>query len=205
MSKDYPTIEEAEKILHEGAEYKEQMFNCDSTPYISHPRGVADAAMKIASKTAYLNPEKAYVFGLLHDYGHRIIEKKVNRFHGQEGYDEMMKMNFPAVAKICLTHTFPDKNFNPSDMGYPVDWMLWAQEKLKDIEYDDYDRLIQLCDKFYEEGTKTSIEERVKGISSRYKLSKHQKERLLQEGLDLKLYFDKLCNKNVYEILGVNV
>ena len=34
-----------------------------------HYKNVAEIAQKIASKTQYLNPEKAYVCGLLHDYG----------------------------------------------------------------------------------------------------------------------------------------
>ncbi len=101
----------------------------------------------IAIKTKILNPEKAFVLGLLHDYGKRISERKANIFHGIEGYNAMLSFGYPDVAKICLTHTFQNENFNEKTLGYPSDWMIEAKKILSVLAYDDYDRLIQFCDK----------------------------------------------------------
>lgn len=204
-AKKYPTIEEAKKIWQEGVEYRRKYFPNKplSDEYAFHTYGVAETAQKIAKKIKSLNSEKAYVLGLLHDYGKRIREKEEGRFHGQEGYEAMMLMGYNDVAKICLTHTFPDKNFDIKTFGYREDWMLWVKDKLKHIEYDDYDRLIQLCDKFFEEKDITTIEKRVEGIVKRYGLSLVHKERLLNEGKVLKDYFDKLCEIDIYKLIGI--
>ena len=46
--------------------------------YRSHCAAVARIAETIAAKTPYLNSEKAYVFGLLHDSGKYIDEYALN-------------------------------------------------------------------------------------------------------------------------------
>ncbi|MDR1693723.1 MAG: HDOD domain-containing protein [Lactobacillaceae bacterium] len=199
----FPALSEAKQLLREAAAYKKETSGVDSRPYLEHAIKVADAAKKIAVQTLYLNPEKAYVLGLLHDYGHRILERALNKFHGQEGYEKMMEKGYFISARICLTHTFPNKDFDVKSTGYPEEWMLWAKQKLQDIEYDDYDRLIQLCDKFHDEGWKTSIENRVEAIAGRYNLPKERKSELLEEGQKLKRYFDGLCGKDLYELLGI--
>lgn len=205
MDKGYPSIEETKKIILSGAAYKKKVFNVDVKPYLEHSEGVADAAKKIASETTYLNPEKAYVLGLLHDYGHRILERQINKFHGKEGYEEMISMGYKDVARVCLTHTFPNKDFDIDSTGYPVEWMKWAKILLQDIQdFDDYDKLIQLCDKIHEDGFRTTIEDRVLGISKRYKLTNERVSELLEEGLRLKAYFDRVCGKDIYEILEID-
>ena len=88
-------------------------------------------------------------------------------------------------------------------MGYPEEWMLWAKDELKNIVYDDYDRLIQLCDKFFEMGDMVSLEQRTQGIVSRYNLPLSRQEKLLKEGLTLKQYFDSLCGRDVYDIFDI--
>lgn len=51
-------------------------------------------------------------------------------------------------AKICLTHSFPYKdgrafsgknNLTENEYAYVIEY-------IKNAEYDDYDRLVQLCD-----------------------------------------------------------
>lgn len=205
MSLGYPTISEAVKIWNEAFEYRKKAFPNRELPckYIYHTKGVAEAAQIIAGKIPHLNSDKAYVLGLLHDYGKRIKEKEADKFHGQEGYEAMLAKEYPDVAKICLTHSFPNINFNDKDYSYPIEWMNWVREKLKTIEYDDYDRLIQLCDKFYEETSKVSIRERAEGIAFRYGLAQYEKDRNIAEGLKLKTYFDKLCGQDIYDILDI--
>lgn len=130
--------------------------------YRFHTRGVAAAAEKIAARIPGMNGEKAYVLGLLHDYGKRIGEREENKFHGQEGYEQMMFLGYPDVAQICLTHTFPDKNFDRGQYSFPDEWIEWAREKLAGTVYTDYDYLIAFCDKLFEACEMVSIEKELR-------------------------------------------
>ena len=59
----YPTREKAEKILREAE-------TCNSGPWGDHSRTAAHCAEKIAMYSG-LDPDKAYVLGLLHDIGRK--------------------------------------------------------------------------------------------------------------------------------------
>ena len=103
-NKGYPDIKTAKKIWEEGIKYrKSKPYGFDiEKEYIFHTKGIAAAAKKIAENIPGLNPEKAYVLGLLHDYGKRISERDERYFHGREGYEQMNKHGFYDVAKICF-------------------------------------------------------------------------------------------------------
>ena len=206
MTKGYPDRAEAEKIWEQGMEYRRSRPYgfASEREYKFHSRGVGEAAGKIAEHIPDMDSEKAFVMGLLHDYGKRIKQSTEGIFHGKEGYDAMLEMGYPDVAQICLTHTFPDKDFNERQFTFAQEWKDWAREKLKSVEYTNYDFLIAFCDKLFEEMQVVSVEGRVKGIVKRYNLGKEQKDLLLEQSLRLKEYIDKLANKNVYEILGID-
>lgn len=203
--KKYPDIETAVKIWQEGLDYraKTTIFT-NKDEYIFHTKGVASAAKKIASQTPYLNPNKAYVLGLLHDYGKKNDEFSSGLFHAQTGYEELLSMGYDDVAKVCLTHSFPYKNFNNSDYkSYYPQWLDWARDKLKNIEYNEYDYLIQLCDSFFEGMNMVCFEKRFIGIKKRYNLNDDDIKIQIEGAKRNKLYFDKCCNKNIYDILGI--
>ena len=205
---DYPSIVEAEKILQNCIDFRERLAT--SPNYIPHCRMVSEFARKIAV-FAGMDGDKAYVLGLLHDCGKRKKEQTDNIFHGQEGYDFLMSLGYPKAAQICMTHTFPDKNFNVEEVGYPAQWMIKAKEILNGLEYDDYDRLIQLCDKMSAGASAVTVEERALAIkefyakegSDTYNVTDERYKALLKEGQELKAYFDKLCGRDVYEIIGL--
>ncbi len=205
MAAAFPTKEQAKKIWEEGILYRlSQPYPYDlENEYRFHTLGVASAAEKIAAFIPDLDSEKAYVFGLLHDYGKRISEKRENKFHGREGYEQMILMGYPEIAQICLTHTFPRKNFNREQFSFPEEWIAWAREHLAAAEYTDYDYLVAFCDKLFEACSIVSIEKRVDAIVERYKLSNHQRELLYRESIGLKEYFDSKTGRDVYQILGI--
>ncbi len=202
----YPGKINAIKLWKEGIEFRRtKPYGFDvEDEYIFHTQGVAASAEKIAEYLPGLNPEKAYILGLLHDYGKRISERIENYFHGREGYEQMLKLGYYDVAKICLTHTFFDKNLIYSDFSYPIEWIDWAQSKLKNIEYDDYDYLICLCDKFFEGLEKVSIEKRAEGIAKRYRTNENQINIFKKKSLNLKHYFDNKIGIDVYKILKID-
>ena len=160
-------------------------------------------AEKIAALIPGMDGEKAYVLGLLHDYGKRIGEREENKFHGQEGYEQMMFLGYPDVAQICLTHTFPDKNFDRGQYSFPDEWIEWAREKLAGTVYTDYDYLIAFCDKLFEACEMVSIEKRIEAIVERYGLNADQRDLLYRESIGLKKYFDEKTGDDVYRILEI--
>ncbi len=209
MNKDnilkYPSRNEAYKIWEDGIKYRQSRpypFPLENE-YRFHTQGVAAASQAIAEHVNGMDREKAFVLGLLHDYGKRINEKIENKFHGREGYEVMMDLGFPAVAQICLTHTFPNQNFDDSEYAYPQEWKDWAHQKIAKIQYDDYDYLICLCDKFFEGLSMVSIEKRTEGIAQRYNINKAQKDILYKQSIALKKYFDEKTGMDIYQILKI--
>ncbi len=201
----FPDRDRAEALWEEGIRYRlSRPYPFDlEAEYRFHTRGVAEAAEKIAACVPGLVPEKAFVFGLLHDYGKRVNQSRENKFHGQEGYEQMMKLGYPEIARICLTHTFPDKDFNPEQYSFPPQWFDWIRCHLAPLVYDDYDLLIAFCDKLFEACTMVSIEERVAAIVRRYGLNDRQRDLLYNQSMKLKHYFDAKTGRDVYEILGL--
>ena len=201
----YPTLIHAKKIWQEGYDYR-----CATTPfetkeeYVFHTHGVAEAARIIASTTTDIDPEKAYILGLLHDYGKKYDERAVNKFHGRSGYEELNKLGYSVAARICLTHTFPKQDFNNEDyLSYPQEWLEWARKELSGIIYDDYDRLIQLCDMFFEGMQKVDFENRFKGIVRRYNLPKRLLGVLMENALCLRGYFEDKTGQDIYQLLNI--
>ena len=205
MNPKFPDLVTAEKLWHAvilNRLSKPYPFN-DRDAYVFHTRGVARFAKMIAEKIPALDAQKAYILGLLHDYGKRINEREESRFHGQEGYEAMTDLGYDDVARICLTHTFHIKNFSDDEYNYPPGWLCWAKEKLKPLTYNDYDRLIQLCDMLTEGFDFVTIEQRADGIAARYHLTGKQKQNLIRDALPLKQRFDSLCGEDVYALLQI--
>lgn len=202
--KKYPNLQEANLIWEEGINYRKSLgvFNHEEE-YRFHTKGVADAATKI-SKCCGLDVNKAYILGLLHDYGKHIDEKKMGKFHGLEGYREMLKINYSAVAKVCLTHCFPDREFNYDNYpAYDVEELQECKIILSTMSYDDYDLLIQYCDILFEKLSIVSIEDRIKGISCRYNIPSDKVHYLYNNAIYLKNHFDNKCGCDTYKLLGV--
>lgn len=202
MSDEYPHLSEALKIWEEGIAFRlSQGYFTKEKEYRFHTQKVAEIASLIASKCG-MNTEKAYVFGLLHDYGKRIDERKSGKFHGLEGYREMLKKGYPEMAGICLSHCFPQRDFDIDN--YPAYSKLDMEESKKilaSLEYNDYDRLIQFSDMFPEGMNVVTIEERISAIKKRYSLSEKEIKDISENALRLKKYFSDLCRCDVYELI----
>lgn len=201
----YPNINEAFKIWHEGIEFRQHTDpNPHHEEYIFHSLGVAELARIIAEKCPYLDSEKAYVLGLLHDCGRLREEFHTDVFHGKEGYDLMMQFGYDEVARICLTHCFFNKDFKFEDYTYPKHWLQWGKDNIKDLEYDAYDKLIQLCDMHLEKFNIVSIDNRIKGIMERYNETYEHMLSKRTKLFEIKKYFDKLTGCNIYNLIGID-
>lgn len=97
----YPSKDIAQKEL----ELAGQM---NPGPWTKHSLHVAEAAEQIARKCEGMDSEKTYVCGLLHDIGRRTGVAAVR--HIIDGYDYAISKGWDEVARICLTHSFPELN-----------------------------------------------------------------------------------------------
>ncbi len=164
--------------------------------WIDHSYNVAVLAEKIAAKSD-MDSEKSYILGLLHDIGRR--NGNMQARHAIEGFRYLSAMNFDEAARICLTHTFQYKDI---EAVYDT-WDCTNEEKqfvakyLEGIEYNDYDKLIQLCDALSLSDGYCYAEKKMVNsiIKFGFKDTTICKWKAI---LDLKQYFDGKCGEDVY-------
>lgn len=171
--------------------------------YIYHTETIAENAAKIASR-CHLDEQKAYVLGLLHDYGKKTNQKISGKSHFMTGYDELSAMGWSDVARINLTHSFPEKDFDYKDYSsYPLADLQRAKALISQLDYDDYDKLIQLCDMFAEATSTVSYQKRLQRIRERYGLKEEQTIVLERKAAENKAYFDAKCGCDIYDLLRI--
>lgn len=168
--------------------------------WVNHSRYAALAAERIAEKIPGLDNEKAYVLGLLHDIGRR--DGVSDLLHILKGYEFMITEGFPLVARISLTHSFVLKDAHKARNNWDgsEDQLLWLQNYLDAIEYDLYDRLIQLCDALAHSSGYWLIEKRIVDVAIRRGTSQYSMERW-KKILLIKDEFDQLIGGNIYQLL----
>ena len=80
--------------------------------------------------------------------------------------------------------------------------MFIFQNKITKYEYNDYDRLIQLCDSMVMSKGPVTLEERMKDIIMRYgSVYPVEKRQIIYS---LKEYFERKIGKDIYSILNVD-
>jgi len=186
------TIEQAKREL-------EIAVKNNPGPWEQHSLVAADNARRIAKK-AGMDPEKAYIMGLLHDIGRR--EGVTGMLHLIDGYDYMMSLGEPELAVICLTHSFAAKNveyFEGKHDCSPAQ-KAFIKEFLDNHEYDDYDKLIQLCDAVSLPEGACIMEKRFVDVALRHGMQVYTTKRW-RAYLGLKKYFDGLCGRDIYTLL----
>ena len=78
-----PTRSEAERLLEEAEK-------CNPGPWGNHSRVAAHCAERIAEACEGMDPEKAYILGLLHDIGRRFGVRHLG--HVSDGFSYMMSL-----------------------------------------------------------------------------------------------------------------
>lgn len=190
-----PSVAQAEKLLS-----KAEKLN--SGLWVAHNRTAGFCARAIAEKCDGLNPEYAYVLGLLHDIGRR--EGITDMKHIIDGYRFMLSMGYDDSARICLTHSFPYKSINSYNgkNDCSEEETEFIQTFLENTEYDDYDRLIQLCDALAFPDGATHIEKRLVDVVLRRGFNDLTIPKW-KAFLELKEYFDAKAGLDIYKIIGV--
>ena len=110
----------------------------------------------------------------------------------------MMQLDYPDAARICLTHSFNEMkmegyvgNFDTTEAETEL-----IKTKLQEVIPDDYDLLIQLCDAISASEGVMDIIERMSDVKRRYGYYEQGK---WDKNLELKAYFEKRMNRNLYE------
>lgn len=168
-------------------------------PWSEHSKNVAKACELIA-KACNMDSEKAYILGLLHDIGRRTGVAKMR--HVVDGYDYCMLKGWDEAAKICMTHSYPVKDVK-TDLA-PIDiseeQYKFLTKYIEDIQYDDYDKLVILCDSLALPNCFCILEKRFVDTSRRYGIFPFSLDRW-NNTFEMKEYFDKLAGTDIYKLL----
>ena len=189
----YPDKETAIRVL----ELAGQM---NPGPWSEHSYNVARAAKLIAEHCDKLDSEKAFVCGLLHDIGRRTGIAAVR--HIIDGYDYAISRGWDEVARVCLTHSFPVKDIE-ADIGkkdITKEQYDFIDHFLKNLEYDDYDKLIILCDALADANGFCILEKRFIDTTRRYGIYPFSIDRW-NKTYEYKAYFEEMIGKSVYALL----
>jgi hypothetical protein len=190
---DLPTLEKAETLLADSA-------SLNPGPWVSHSRHVAAGARIIAAQCSGIDPQRAYILELLHDIGRRFGVTGMR--HALDGCQFLTRLGYPAAARICLTHSYPVKNqphgATPWD-GSQAQWQ-FVEDYLAGIEYDDYDRLIQLCDTLALPAGFCLLEKRLLDVTMRYGCDDWTVLRW-KAFFEIKAHFENQIHGSIYRLL----
>lgn len=190
--KKYPDIQEAEYELKLAGEL-------NPGPWVEHSKNTGLAAKYIAEKSG-LNPEKAYVLGLLHDIGRRV--GFVSQRHIIEGYRYCMMKGWEDAARICMTHSYMLPNIKADVGQYDVSEQDYDFMKhyIETAVYDDYDRLLQLCDGLALAQGFCLLEKRLIDIHRRYGVNEYTVQRW-NVLFEIKEDFEARMGCSLYDVL----
>lgn len=186
-----PTREHAEFLLKDAEESNPGLWG-------DHSRTAAHCADKIAQACGDMDANKAYILGLLHDIGRKFGIRHLG--HVSDGYTYMMSLGYDEVAKICLTHSFNNQELNEyiGEFDTTEKELSLIKEQLTSVCFDEYDKLIQLCDALAGVDGVVDIELRMEDVKKRY--GSYPKAKW-ERNLALKNYFEKKAGNSIYVIV----
>lgn len=169
-------------------------------PWSAHSRYVAEACQNIASYCPGLSTERAYVLGLLHDIGR--YAGVTSERHLLDGYRYCMERGWKKAAQVCISHAFMIQ-----DVGTSIGTFDMSREDYQFMEefvagavYDDYDRLVQLCDALALPSGFCLLEKRFVDVTIRYGVHPATVDRW-KKILELKSYFEGQIGGSIYALL----
>ena len=188
-----PALAEAERLLNE-AEAK------NPGGWADHAWYVALAARNIAEVHPDLDAEAASILGLLHDIGRQ--EGVTDLRHILDGYTFMTQLGYPDAARICLTHSYPLRDIGAASGEWDgsSEELAFVEVFLKGLEYDDYDRLLQLCDALALPSGFVLIEKRLVDVALRRGVNPLAVEKW-RAFIEPQSYFERAIGRPIYSVL----
>lgn len=187
------TYETAEAALREA----EQL---NPGNWAEHSRYVAQACRNIAQRCNELSADTAYILGLLHDIGR--YAGVTSERHLIDGYRYCMKRGWKKAAQICISHAFMIQDIQTSIGQFDVsreDYQ-FMEGFIANAVYDDYDRLVQLCDALSLPTGFCLLEKRFVDVTIRYGIRPFTVERW-EKTFKIKAYFEEITGCSIYELL----
>ena len=168
--------------------------------WADHSRYVAEACKNIALHCKHLSADQAYLLGLLHDIGRYagVSSEK----HLIDGYRYCMERGWEKAAQICISHAFMIQDINTSIGKFDVseDDYLFMKEFVANAVYDDYDRLVQLCDALAMPTGFCLLEKRFVDVTIRYGIPPATIDRW-KKILEIKQLFESEMGCSIYTLL----
>ncbi|MBZ9687310.1 HD domain-containing protein [Clostridium estertheticum] len=188
-----PTLEEAKILLEEAGRLNPGLW-------VEHSIYSGKAAQLIAQNCDNIDSDTALILGMLHDIGRRFGITGMR--HSIDGYNFLMEKGFYKAAKVCITHSFDCKDIKSAFGKWDCTEKEYdfVKHYLEKTEYDDYDRLIQLCDALAFIDGYYLIEKRMVEAAIRHGINEYTTLKW-NETLEIKAYFEHKIGKSVYSIL----
>ena len=169
-------------------------------PWEAHTRYVALACRNIAKRCAHMDADLAYCYGLLHDIGR--YAGVISERHLLDGYRYCMDRGWEKAAQICISHAFMIQDIDTSigvfDMS--AEDKEFMRQFIKDAVYDDYDRLVQLCDALALPTGFCLLEKRFVDVTIRYGMHPATIDRW-KAVLGIKAHFEEIMDCSIYDCL----
>ena len=169
-------------------------------PWVAHSRYVAMACRLIAERCVGLSTDTAYIYGLLHDIGR--YAGVTSEKHLLDGYRYCKDRGWDKAAQICISHAFMIQDVSTSIGKFDMseDEYIFMRDFVKNAVYDDYDRLVQLCDALALPTGFCILEKRFVDVAIRYGIHPATLDRW-KKTLEIKAYFEEKIGKSIYEML----
>ena len=169
-------------------------------PWADHSRYVAQACENIAKRCPNLDAEDAYIYGILHDIGRHA--GVTSERHLIDGYRYCMERGWEKAAQICISHAFMVKDIASSIGVFDMhqEDKAFMDSFIKNAVYDDYDRLVQLCDALALPNGFCLLEKRFVDVAIRYGTYPATVDRW-KTVLDIKAHFESMIGCSIYDLL----
>ena len=187
------TVEKALQLLDEANEM-------NPGPWKDHSLYTGIAAKNIAAQCPNLDKDKAQALGTLHDIGRRFGNTVFK--HTIDGYKYLMDLGYTDAARICLTHSFPAKNIKEffGKIDCSKEEYEFSEQFINEAQYDDYDRLIQLCDALCLSWGFCLMEKRMIDVALRHGVHDYIVPKW-KATFEIKKHFEQLMDSSIYEVL----
>ncbi len=187
--------------LAQAQNYLQQAESRNPGPWVSHSIKVAEAGQILAQKLPGMDPQAAYILGLLHDIGRG--EGVTGMRHVLDGYKFLLAEGYPDCARISLTHSFAVQDIRAGSATWDCtpDELQFVQDTLQALVYDDYDRLFQLCDSLALPHGYCLLEKRWVDVAMRYNNLNAFTVPKWRAIFEIKQDFEKRLGRSIYHLL----
>jgi hypothetical protein len=193
MQMNIPTLDQAGIMMNEAQ-------TLHPGPWAQHSFFVGKAAEAIARRHPRLAPQTAFILGYLHDIGRRAGPADMR--HTLDGYHFLVEKGFEDAARICITHVFPLKQIHSvaGKWDCTKQELDFIAEYISKIEFDEYDRLIQLCDAIALPTGCCLIEKRLMDVALRHGVNEFSVPRW-KAFLQIQKDFESVIGQSIYKLL----